>query len=55
MALNSDFDLYQLPEDYQGVREAIREIAEKCIAPHAADVDENERFPQEALDGVHRH
>ena len=52
MALNSDFDLYQLPEDYQGVREAIREIAEKSIAPHAADVDENERFPQEALDAL---
>ena len=52
MALNSDFDLYQLPEDYQGVRDAIREIAEKSIAPHAADVDENERFPQEALDAL---
>ena len=52
MALNPDFDLYQLPEEYQGVRDAIREIAEKSIAPHAADVDENERFPHEALDAL---
>jgi alkylation response protein AidB-like acyl-CoA dehydrogenase len=30
------------------VREAVRELAEKEIAPHAAEVDELERFPHEA-------
>jgi alkylation response protein AidB-like acyl-CoA dehydrogenase len=42
-------NLFTLTDDHQAVREAIREIAEAEIAPHAADVDENERFPVEAL------
>ncbi len=41
-------DLFKLTEDHDAVREAIREIAEAEIAPHAADVDDNERFPIEA-------
>ena len=35
-------------EEYEAVREAVRELAEKEIAPHAAEVDELERFPHEA-------
>ena len=46
------FDLFQLPEEHQELRAAIRALAEKEIAPHAADVDENSRFPQEALDAL---
>ena len=46
--MNSDFDSYRLTDDHQAVREAIREIAEGEIAPHAADVDEHERYPVEA-------
>ncbi len=42
-------NLFTLTDDHHAVREAIREIAEAEIAPHAADVDENERFPVEAL------
>ena len=45
---NPDFDLFQLPEEHQALREAIRALAEKEIAPHAKDVDENARFPEEA-------
>src|SRR5664279_3003609 len=41
-------DLFTLTDDHQAVREAIREIAEGEIAPHAADVDEHERYPVEA-------
>ena len=41
-------DLFTLTDDHRAVREAIREIAENEIAPHAADVDERERFPIEA-------
>ena len=52
MAGNPDFDLFQLPEEHDELRAAIRALAEKEIAPHAADVDENERFPQEALDAL---
>lgn len=49
---NPDFDLFQLPEEHQELRAAIRALAEKEIAPHAADVDENSRFPQEALEAL---
>ncbi|QFG67996.1 acyl-CoA dehydrogenase family protein [Ornithinimicrobium pratense] len=45
----SDFDLFRINEDHEVLREAIREIAEEQIAPHAADVDEQARFPHEAL------
>ncbi len=45
---NPEFDLFQLPEEHQALREAIRALAEKEIAPHAKDVDENARFPEEA-------
>ncbi len=49
---NPSFDLFQLPEEHQELRAAIRALAEKEIAPHAADVDEKPRFPQEALDAL---
>ena len=49
MAFNPDFDLFQLPEEYLELRAAIRDLSEQYIAPHAADVDEKERFPEEAL------
>jgi alkylation response protein AidB-like acyl-CoA dehydrogenase len=49
---NPSFDLFQLPEEHRELRAAIRALAEKEIAPHAADVDENSRFPQEALDAL---
>ena len=35
-------------EEYEAVREAVRALAEKEIAPYAAEVDELERFPHEA-------
>ena len=43
------FDVYQLREEHQELREVVRALAEKEIAPHAADVDEASRFPAEAL------
>lgn len=45
---NPDFDLYALAEEHNGLREAVRALAEKEIAPYAADVDEHERYPDEA-------
>jgi alkylation response protein AidB-like acyl-CoA dehydrogenase len=35
-------------EEYEAVRETVRGLAEKGIAPYAAEVDELERFPHEA-------
>ena len=49
---NPSFDVFKLPEEHEELRAAIRALAEKEIAPHAADVDQNSRFPQEALDAL---
>lgn len=49
---NASFDLFQLPEEHQELRAAIRALAEKEIAPYAAEVDEQARFPQEASDAL---
>ena len=46
------FDVFKLPEEHEELRAAIRALAEKEIAPHAAAVDEDARFPQEALDAL---
>ncbi len=40
--------LFALNEDHEAIRKAVREIAEKEIAPYAADCDEHERYPIEA-------
>src|SRR5690606_4589210 len=48
----SDFDLYRTTEEHEALREAIRSVAEDKIAPHAADVDEKARFPQEAYEAL---
>lgn len=47
--MNPDFDTYRLSEDHAMIREAIREIADGEIAPYAAEVDRDARFPKEAL------
>ncbi|MEW1739756.1 acyl-CoA dehydrogenase family protein [Nocardia beijingensis] len=49
MAGNPDFDLFKLEDFHDELREAIRALAEKEIAPYAKDVDGNSRFPEEAL------
>lgn len=49
MAGNPDFNLFQLEDFHHELREAIRGLSEKEIAPYAKDVDGNARFPQEAL------
>jgi alkylation response protein AidB-like acyl-CoA dehydrogenase len=45
-------DLFTLPSEYQALRESVRALAEKEIAPHARAVDEDHRFPQEASDAL---
>jgi len=50
--VNPDFDTYRLTDEHQAVREAVRDLAENEIAPHATDVDEQERYPREALDAL---
>ncbi|MGH3670609.1 MAG: acyl-CoA dehydrogenase [Pseudonocardiaceae bacterium] len=50
--MNPDFDVYRLGAEYQALRETVRALAEKEIAPYAAEVDELERFPNEALSAL---
>jgi alkylation response protein AidB-like acyl-CoA dehydrogenase len=45
-------DLFNLPTEYQDLRESVRALAEKEIAPHAHAVDEDHRYPQEAADAL---
>ncbi|NRQ48699.1 acyl-CoA dehydrogenase family protein [Aeromicrobium sp. YC3-14] len=45
-------DMFVLSEEHQAIREAVRAVAENKIAPYAADVDANARFPQEAADAL---
>ena len=49
---NPSFDAMRLPEEHDELRTAIRALSEKAIAPHAAEVDDKARFPQEALDAL---
>jgi alkylation response protein AidB-like acyl-CoA dehydrogenase len=46
------YPLYSLGEEHEELRAAVRSLAEKEIAPHAADVDEQSRFPHEALSAL---
>src|SRR6188472_2799657 len=46
---NPSFDVFKLPEEHDELRAAIRALSEKEIAPYAAEVDEQARFPEEAL------
>jgi alkylation response protein AidB-like acyl-CoA dehydrogenase len=39
-------------EEYDSLRESVRALATKKIAPFAKDVDENSRFPQEAYEAL---
>jgi alkylation response protein AidB-like acyl-CoA dehydrogenase len=48
------FDLYQLPGEYEELREVVRGLAEEQIAPHAADVDENSLFPEQAYEALRK-
>ena len=49
---SADFDLFRVSEEHEMLRDAVRSLAESKIAPFAAEVDEQARFPQEALDAL---
>ncbi|MGW9033285.1 acyl-CoA dehydrogenase, partial [Streptomyces sp. NPDC055722] len=48
----AEFDLYRPSEEHDMLRDAVRSLAEAKIAPYAAAVDEEARFPQEALEAL---
>jgi len=44
----SDYPLYALPEEHRAIREAVRDLCDAKVAPYAASVDEEARYPHEA-------
>src|SRR5690348_689628 len=50
---DQDFDLFTVREEHELLRESVRSLAETKIAPYAAAVDEEARYPQEAHDALH--
>jgi alkylation response protein AidB-like acyl-CoA dehydrogenase len=50
--VNPEFETYQLAEEHLQLRASVRALAEKQIAPYAADVDDKARFPIEARDAL---
>ena len=51
-AKDIDFPFFSTSEDHEAIREAVRDVAEAKIAPFAAAVDEESRYPQEAHDAL---
>jgi alkylation response protein AidB-like acyl-CoA dehydrogenase len=43
---------FQLTDDQRMIRDLARKVAREKIAPHAADVDERERYPEEAMQAI---
>jgi alkylation response protein AidB-like acyl-CoA dehydrogenase len=41
-----------IPDEYRELRQSVRALAEKKIAPFAHEVDQNSRFPKEAWDAL---
>ncbi|KUH65471.1 acyl-CoA dehydrogenase [Mycolicibacterium novocastrense] len=49
---NPSFDLFRLSDEHNELRAVLRDLCEKEIAPHAADVDEKARYTSEALEAL---
>ncbi len=47
-----DFPLFALPSEHQALRKVVRSLCEAKIAPHAAEVDEEARYPSEAAEAL---
>src|SRR3954471_9739364 len=47
-----DFDVYQLPEDHETIRAAVREVCDARVAPNAAEADENSEFPKASYEAL---
>src|SRR5258708_28287096 len=50
--MSSDLTAYGLSEEHEALRESVRRLADDKIAPYAAEVDQEPRYPQEAQDAL---
>ncbi|MGA8245745.1 MAG: acyl-CoA dehydrogenase family protein [Nocardioides sp.] len=46
--MGNDFPLFALSEEHRAIRAAVRDLCEAKVAPYAAAVDEDGRYPEEA-------
>jgi alkylation response protein AidB-like acyl-CoA dehydrogenase len=46
------FDVYNLPEDHETIRAAVREVCDARVAPNAAEADESAEFPKASYDAL---
>ncbi|HET9841636.1 MAG TPA: acyl-CoA dehydrogenase family protein [Nocardioides sp.] len=46
--MSNDFPMFALSEEHRAIREAVRDLCEAKVAPYAAEVDEDGRYPEEA-------
>ncbi|QIK65543.1 acyl-CoA dehydrogenase [Nocardioides sp. HDW12B] len=50
--MTDEYPLYALSEEHRAIREAVRDVCDAKVAPYAAAVDEEARYPQEASDAL---
>jgi alkylation response protein AidB-like acyl-CoA dehydrogenase len=48
----TSFDAYQVPEDHEAIRAAVREVCDAKVAPNAAEADESAEFPKASYDAL---
>jgi len=48
----SEYPMFALSEEHKAIREAVRAVCDAKVAPFAAEVDAEARFPQEAADAL---
>jgi alkylation response protein AidB-like acyl-CoA dehydrogenase len=46
--MGNEFPLFALSEEHRAIREAVRDLCAAKVAPYAAEVDEEGRYPEEA-------
>src|SRR3954449_2006524 len=46
--MSNEFPLFALSEEHRAIREAVRDLCQAKVAPYAAEVDEESRYPEEA-------
>src|ERR687894_697501 len=50
--MSADYPMFALSEEHRAIREAVRAVCDAKVAPHAAAVDEEARYPREAADAL---
>ncbi|HEY3001511.1 MAG TPA: acyl-CoA dehydrogenase family protein, partial [Kribbellaceae bacterium] len=50
--VSSEFELYALSEEHKAIRQAVRDVCDAKVAPHAGEVDENAEFPKASYDAL---